>query len=46
MLKLVALGHKNDEIAAPLGVSESTVRNHVANILVKLQMRSQTEPAT
>jgi two-component system NarL family response regulator len=46
VLKLVALGHGNDEIAEQLGVSESTVRNHVANILVKLQMRSQIEPAT
>ncbi|MDQ6728591.1 MAG: response regulator transcription factor [Actinomycetota bacterium] len=46
VLKLVALGHGNDEIAAQLGVSESTVRNHVANILVKLQMRAQTEPAS
>jgi len=36
----------HDEIAAQLGVSESTVRNHVANILVKLQMRAQTEPAS
>jgi two-component system NarL family response regulator len=46
VLKLVALGHGNDEIAGQLGVSESTVRNHVANILVKLQVRSQIEPAT
>jgi len=46
VLKLVALGHGNDEIAGQLGVSESTVRNHVANILVKLQMRSRTESAT
>ncbi|MDQ2825477.1 MAG: response regulator transcription factor [Actinomycetota bacterium] len=46
VLKLVALGHGNDEIAGQLGVSESTVRNHVANILVKLQLRTQTELAT
>jgi len=46
VLRRVALGNHNDEIAGQLGVSESTVRNHVANILVKLQMRSQTEPAT
>ncbi len=46
VLKLVALGHENAQIAAELGVSESTVRNHVANILIKLQLRSQIEPAT
>ena len=46
VLKLVALGHQNDRIAEQLGVSESTVRNHVANILTKLQLRSQIEPAT
>jgi DNA-binding NarL/FixJ family response regulator len=46
VLKLVALGHDNARIAAQLTVSESTVRNHVANILTKLQQRSQIEPAT
>jgi len=46
VLKLVALGHDNAEIAGQLAVSESTVRNHVANILTKLQLRSQIEPAT
>jgi two-component system NarL family response regulator len=46
VLKLVALGHPNDQIAEQLGASESTVRNHVANILTKLQLRSQIEPAT
>ena len=46
VLKLVALGHENAEIAEQLALSESTVRNHVANILTKLQIRSQIEPAT
>jgi len=46
VLKLVALGHANTQIAAELAVSESTVRDHVANILTKLQQRSQIEPAT
>jgi len=27
-------------------MSESTIRNHVANILTKLQQRAQIEPAT
>jgi DNA-binding NarL/FixJ family response regulator len=46
VLKLVALGHDNAQIAEQLGAPESTVRNHVANILTKLQLRSQIEPAT
>jgi len=46
VLKLVALGHDNGQVADVLNLSESTVRNHVANILVKLQLRSQIEPAT
>jgi len=46
VLKLVALGLPNPEIAEQLNVAESTVRNHVANILVKLQLRSLTEPAS
>jgi two-component system NarL family response regulator len=46
VLKLVALGHENAAIAGELDVAESTVRNHVANILTKLQLRSQIEPAT
>ena len=45
VLKLVALGYENNEIAQQLAVSESTVRNHLANILSKLQLRSQIEPA-
>jgi two-component system NarL family response regulator len=46
VLKLVALGLDNAQIAGQLGASESTVRNHVANILVKLQLRAQTQPAS
>ncbi len=45
VLKLVALGHENAEIASQLDVSESTVRNHVANILSKLQLRSRNDPS-
>ena len=46
VLKLVARGDGNADIAGALAVSESSVRNHVANILTKLQRRSQIEPAT
>ena len=46
ILKMIALGLRNHDVAARLDVSENTVRNHVANILTKLQQRSQIEPAT
>ncbi len=46
VLRMVALGLENPEIAARLQVPESTVRNHVANILVKLQLRAQIETPT
>lgn len=45
VLKRVATGMANEEIAAELGVSTTAVRNHVANILVKLQLRSRIEAA-
>ena len=45
VLKRVATGMANEEIAAELGVSATAVRNHVANILVKLQFRSRIEAA-
>jgi DNA-binding NarL/FixJ family response regulator len=46
ILKMIALGMGNHDVADRLGVSENTVRNHVANILVKLQLRAQIETAT
>jgi DNA-binding NarL/FixJ family response regulator len=46
ILKMIALGLGNPDVAERMGVSESTVRNHVANILVKLQLRAQIETAT
>jgi two-component system NarL family response regulator len=45
VLKRVAVGLSNEEIAAEMGITESTVRNHVANILAKLQLRSRMEAA-
>ncbi len=42
VLKRVARGRANSDIAAELAVTESTVRNHVANILAKVQLRSRT----
>ncbi len=45
ILKMIALGLGNHDVAERLAVSENTVRNHVANILVKLQLRAQIETA-
>jgi DNA-binding NarL/FixJ family response regulator len=45
VLKRVAKGMGNEEIAAELGLTPPAVRNHVANILVKLQLRSRIEAA-
>ena len=45
VLKRVATGMSNEEISAELGLSTPAVRNHVANILVKLQLRSRIESA-
>lgn len=45
ILKLVARGKANREIAVALFISENTVRNHMRNILDKLQMHSRMEAA-
>jgi DNA-binding NarL/FixJ family response regulator len=38
VLELIARGHANREIASRLGISDKTVRNHVANVFNKLQV--------
>ncbi len=43
VLKLVARGMNNRDIAATLFISENTVKNHVRNILEKLQLHSRME---
>jgi DNA-binding NarL/FixJ family response regulator len=43
VLKLVAHGLNNREIAKRLFISENTVKNHVRNILEKLQLHSRME---
>jgi DNA-binding NarL/FixJ family response regulator len=45
ILRLVARGRLNREIATELFISENTVRNHIRNILDKLQMHSRVEAA-
>ena len=42
VLRLVAMGKSNREIAAELVISEHTVARHVQNILTKLRLRSRT----
>lgn len=43
VLKLVARGMANRDIAKELVISENTVKNHVRNILEKLQLHSRME---
>jgi DNA-binding NarL/FixJ family response regulator len=43
VLKLVARGMNNREIGAKLFISENTVKNHIRNILEKLQLHSRME---
>ena len=43
MLRLVAKGMNNRNIARQLYISENTVKNHVRNILEKLQLHSRME---
>jgi NarL family two-component system response regulator LiaR len=45
VLRLIAKGCSNKEIALKLSVSELTVRTHVSNILSKLHLASRTQAA-
>jgi len=45
VLRLVALGLTNKEIAARLTVTEATVKTHVEHILRKLQVSDRTQAA-
>jgi DNA-binding CsgD family transcriptional regulator/tetratricopeptide (TPR) repeat protein len=45
VMRLVASGHTNREIAAELVLSTRTIDMHVRNILAKLRCRSRTEAA-
>ncbi|NET71067.1 MAG: response regulator transcription factor [Sphaerospermopsis sp. SIO1G2] len=45
VLKLIATGASNKEIAQTLYISEGTVKNHVTNILNRLELRDRTQAA-
>lgn len=45
ILKLIAVGDNNREIAGKLYISEGTVKNHMTNILSRLNLRDRTQAA-
>ena len=45
VLKLLAVGMYNKEVAETLNISERTVKNHVSNIFKKLDVADRTQAA-
>ena len=45
VLKLIASGNDNAMIAAELHISPKTVKNHISNILMKLQIENRIQAA-
>jgi len=46
LLRLLAAGHTNTQIARRLGISEGTVRTHLENIYERLNVSSRTAAVT
>jgi DNA-binding NarL/FixJ family response regulator len=45
ILKLIAMGNRNSEIATTLHITVHTVETHLSNIYSKLAIRTRTEAA-
>jgi len=45
VLRHLAVGESNRTIATALGVSEESVKTHVANVLAKLQVENRAQAA-
>ncbi|MEL6158408.1 MAG: response regulator transcription factor [Cyanobacteria bacterium J06623_5] len=45
VIRLIAGGKTNKEIAKAFNLSEGTVKNHVSNILMRLELRDRTQAA-
>ena len=45
VLRLIAIGKDNAEIARELFISPKTVKNHISNILMKLQIENRIQAA-
>ena len=45
VLRLIANGHDNAQIAGELHISPKTVKNHISNILMKLQIENRIQAA-
>jgi len=43
VLKFIAKGYKNSEIAEKLFVSQNTIKTHIKNIYTKLNVRNRVE---
>jgi DNA-binding NarL/FixJ family response regulator len=46
LLRLLAAGHTNTQIARRLGISEGTVRSHLEDIYERLNVSSRTAAVT
>ena len=46
VLRLIAAGNANKEIATRLSIAEDTVKSHVAKILAKLHVNDRTHAVT